>query len=82
MDLPWGTSIYNNNIYFACLSVRWYPIQVKTAEPIGLTTIFCYLHIALGKGCGLKKIFVSTFFLVISYRRGCGKALTRNLARN
>ena len=27
-------------IYFACLSVRLYPINVKTAEPIG-PTFFC-----------------------------------------
>ena len=29
------SSIYNLNIYLACLSVCLYPINVKTPEPIG-----------------------------------------------
>jgi len=51
-------------IYFACLSVRLYPINVKTAEPIG-PKFFVWTHVTQGRFMGdriLKNLPPSKFY--------------------
>jgi len=71
----------NLHIYFArlsvCLFVCFYPINVKTAEPIGLK-FFVVPHVAPGKvykSSKFQKVVFKSFFIYLKRRNRCAKIL-------